>query len=387
MAMTDVTWNTSGDGHYNTASNWSGGSLPGPTDTGFFGRSADTSISLDSSTTVGEWFFVPGASQYSFTIVAATVVFSGGGIIVDGGSVNINNQQTLVFFNNSTAGKASITNNVTTLFNDVSTAGSAIIINKEFIGFSSSSSAENAVITNNGTTAFFDLSTADSATIHTTNGGQTLFENNSNGGNAQLITDPGGKVDFSFGAGPANNHQLTVGSIAGGGTYDLGADQVTVGLNGLSTIVSGPIDDGGSGSGSGASLVKVGHGALKLSHAGNTYSSGTTLKAGTLDLAAFGAAGPGAITFAGAATLKIEKGALSGHVFGNLIDFFGKHDVIDLTGLAFHAGATATYHAASHHLAVHSGSVTDTLTLLSPLHTHFEAISDGHGGTDLLLHA
>ena len=52
------------------------------------------------------------------------------------------------------------------------------------------------------------------------------------------------------------------------------------------------------------------------------------------------------------------------------------------------AGAGVTYHAASHHLIVHSGSVTDTLTLLSPLHTHFKAVSDGHGGTDVfLLHA
>jgi hypothetical protein len=77
---------------------------------------------------------------------------------------------------------------------------------------------------------------------------------------------------------------------------------------------------------------------------------------------------------------------LFGHVFGsNDINFFGNHDFIDLAGLHFHLGATATYHKASHHLTIHSGRVTDTLTLRSPHGTHFEAASDHHGGTDVFL--
>ena len=94
-----------------------------------------------------------------------------------------------------------------------------------------------------------------------------------------------------------------------------------------------------------------------------------------------GAAGPGAISFAGRATLKIENAALSAHHFGNQIDFFGKHDALDLTGLHFHAGATATYHKATHRLTVHSGHVTDTLTLFFPAGTHFTVANDGHGGS------
>ena len=77
--------------------------------------------------------------------------------------------------------------------------------------------------------------------------------------------------------------------------------------------------------------------------------------------------------------------ALSGHVFGNEIDFFGKHDILDLAGLHFHAGATAKYHPATEVLAVHSGHTTDKLTLVSPHGTHFEAASDHHGGTDVFL--
>jgi hypothetical protein len=60
---------------------------------------------------------------------------------------------------------------------------------------------------------------------------------------------------------------------------------------------------------------------LTLSHSFNTYSAGTILEACTLDLAADGAAGTGAITFAGKshAVLKIEKAELPGHVFTNEI--------------------------------------------------------------------
>ena len=64
---------------------------------------------------------------------------------------------------------------------------------------------------------------------------------------------------------------------------------------------------------------------------------------------------------------------------------FARHDILDLAGLKFHAGATATYHKASHHLTVPSCSIIDTLTLLSPHGTHFSTASDHHGGTDVFL--
>jgi hypothetical protein len=53
--------------------------------------------------------------------------------------------------------------------------------------------------------------------------------------------------------------------------------------------------------------------------------------------------------------------------------------------MSSNAGALATYHKASHHLTVHSGHVTDSLTLLSPHGTHFTAVNDGHGGTEVTL--
>ena len=251
--------------------------------------------------------------------------------------------------------------------------------------FGSDSSAANSIITNfaGGSPTlgvfFQDHSTTGTAEVETLGGGATMFSDFSTGGTAQFNTDTGGTVDFSGSEGPAGDNKLTAGSIAGAGTYHLGANQLTV----LSGNVSGLID------GLGGALVKAGKGTLTLSGAGNTYSGGTILEQGTLELDAIGAAGPGAITFASIgktkATLEIDNAALSAHHFGNSTDNFGKHDFVDLTGLRFHAGATATYHKANHNLTVHSGSATDTLTLLSPHGTHFAAASDHHGGTDVFL--
>jgi autotransporter-associated beta strand protein len=348
--MITSTWNQVADGVYSSGTNWSAG-VPGFADTAEFESSITTNISIFGGVTeiVGGWLFNPGASQYNFEVAFdSRVMFEGNGITVNAGSVHIFNFDVVTFFNGASA-------------------GAALIDNFGAIGFAGTSSA--------GT-----------ATIHTYGGGtDTEFAVRTTGDFAQFITDAGGIVDFSGSAGPDGLGHITAGSIAGAGTYELGANQLAVGLNGLSTEVSGLIEDGGEVGGIGASLVKVGNGTLKLSGAGNTYSGGTTLEAGALDLAAVGAAGPGAISFAGPATLTIENSALSAHHFGNPIDFFAKHDVLDLTGLKFHAGATAIYHKAAHTLTVHSGHVTDTLTLLSPLGAHFHAATDHHGGTDVFL--
>jgi autotransporter-associated beta strand protein len=135
----------------------------------------------------------------------------------------------------------------------------------------------------------------------------------------------------------------------------------------------------------GASLVKIGPGMLTLSHAFNTYTGGTTLSGGTLDLDAVEAAGTGDITFNTRSRLKIENAALSGHVFENPIEAFSKDDILDLSGLHFHKGASAKYHSTTDILTVRSGHVTDKLELVSPLISHFHTANDGHGGTDIFL--
>lgn len=189
-------------------------------------------------------------------------------------------------------------------------------------------------------------------------------------------------VDFSLGSGPAANQIINAGSIEGAGTYHLGTNHLHVGFNNRSTNVSGVID--GAGGSAGGSLVKFGTGVLKLSHAGNTYPGGTTIQQGTLDVAALGAAGSGQINFAtGRQTLKIENAALANHSFGNVITAFDTGDAIDLAGLKFFKHAKVTYDGGSKVLTVHSGKVTDTLTLI-PAVLQFKAVDDGHGGTKII---
>jgi outer membrane autotransporter protein len=169
------------------------------------------------------------------------------------------------------------------------------------------------------TMIFNRASSAGTANIVADTGGSILFNDQSNAGNAQITIGAGGSVRFlteatggnaSFtnngimdisGLGPTMQG-MTAGSIAGAGTFNLGSKQLTVGFNGLSTTVSGLIEDGGKAGGVGGSLVKVGTGTLTLSGV-NTYTGGTTVSDGTLLLSSVGTLGSatGSTTITGGA--------------------------------------------------------------------------------------
>jgi autotransporter-associated beta strand protein len=205
--------------------------------------------------------------------------------------------------------------------------------------------------------------TTNSVTPWAINGGTLAVSADNNLGAASGgLSFAGGTLQFlsSF----ATNRATTLN--IGGGTFD---------TDGNNTTLAGLI----SGSGG---LTKVGAGMLTLLDT-NSYSGGTSLKGGTLDLAAVGAASTGMITFgAGSEILKIENAALSAHVFGNTINSFGGGgDVIDLTGLAFVHGAHASYNAHTDMLTVTSGGVTDMLKLIHPSGTDFVVSGDGAAGT------
>jgi hypothetical protein len=173
------------------------------------------------------------------------------------------------------------------------------------------------------------------------------------------------------GGAPDATGGASIKTLSGNGAVELGDRELT--LTAAADTFAGAINGFGS--------LTLAGGSETLSHTG-TYSGGTKLLSGTLDLAAVNAAGTGAVSFtAGAQTLKIENAALATHHFGNTIAAFGVGDVIDLTGLAFKMGATASYNAATHVLSVTSGAVTDTLTLASPAGTLFAAFRDQSGGT------
>jgi autotransporter-associated beta strand protein len=229
--------------------------------------------------------------QFSENSTAGSAVITGSGGVQfsnnsTAGNATITTQDTVGFQNNSTAGSATI-NGPTTIFTDSSSAGNATITSNLYLAFAGHSTAGNAVITNNTSGTFFELQ----------------FGGNSTGGNA-AITNGGASsfVDFSSSTGPNADHKLSVGSLAGPGIFYLGANQLTIGGNNLSTIVSGVIADCVVGLNrcnnlllkgdlsTGGSLMKTGAGTLTLSGV-NSYTGGTIISDGTLQLGNGGATG------------------------------------------------------------------------------------------------
>ena len=154
------------------------------------------------------------------------------------------------FNGSSTAANASIHNSASlgfsegseTIFNDTSTAGSATITNEGDLDAG-------------GATIFNDSSTADSAIIIANGGigrGAIIFNGASTGGTARVEVFDNGYLDIT-----AHQSGMAVGSIEDSGNILLGANNLTVGTNGIDTAFSGVI----SGSGS---LAKVGSGVLTL---------------------------------------------------------------------------------------------------------------------------
>src|SRR5207244_11793009 len=113
-------------------------------------------------------------------------------------------------------------------------------------------------------------------------GGVIVFNNSSTGGTARVEVFGGnsgvGKLDISSHTGG-----LSIGSIEGTGNVFLGANNLTVGSNSLSTTFSGVISDGGFGGGAGGSLTMNGTGTWTLSGA-NTYTDATTVSNSMLNI-------------------------------------------------------------------------------------------------------
>jgi autotransporter-associated beta strand protein len=239
---------------FNNPANWTPVAPPaGPTGTAFFGQSNTTALSFSADTAIGGWTFNTGASNYTFTNGHA-LDFNGSGIVINGGSATITNNDILRFIS--------------------STAGSATIINNFSMGFFDSSTAGSATITNNAGLQF-RASTAGSATI--TNNGSMQFNVFSTGGTARLINGAAGTIDLSDLAASG----MTAGSIEGGGRIFLGSANLAVGGNNLSTTFAGVLKDGGMFGGIHGSLTKVGSGTLTLAGI-NTYTGTTDVSGGTL---------------------------------------------------------------------------------------------------------
>ena len=165
--------------------------------------------------------------------------------------------------------------------------------------------------------------------------------------NGTTVTD-GASLEIAVG------HDLGTGTLKlqSGTTLDVlnsTTISVAIEINGDPTFTAGP----GTTDTYTNQIINGGHlningGGTVVLDADNSYSGGTTIEDGTLEIAANGGAGGGAITLDADTKLKIDNAALAGggaNVFtftGNTIDGFAIGDVIDLTGAAFNSPTTPT---------------------------------------------
>jgi autotransporter-associated beta strand protein len=132
-----------------------------------------------------------------------------------------------------------------------------------------------------------------------------------------------------------NSFNQAIGSLAGAGNVTLGSATLTAGGNNNSTVFSGVV------SGTGA-LTKAGTGTLTLAGA-NTYTGGTTVSAGTLQLGNGGSSGSivGDITDNGVVAFDRSDAPVFSHVISGTgaVDITGSGTIV-FTGSNTYSGGT-----------------------------------------------
>ncbi|WP_418115963.1 autotransporter outer membrane beta-barrel domain-containing protein [Variovorax sp. NFACC27] len=210
-------------------------------------------------------------------------------------------------------------------FRDNASAGSAVIDNVGGLSnFRFNATAGKATITNfaNGQINLLDNASAGQATFINKSGGLIDVFDNAAADQATVVNEAGGRLRIRSLAGSG----IGIGSLSGAGDVILGAKTLTTGGLNASTEVSGVI------SGTGGSLVKVGTGTLTLTGA-NTYSGGTALRQGRLNLGNSQALGTGTLSMDDDTTLGFSADGLT---IANPIRLTGSTDPVIDTG-AFNA--------------------------------------------------
>ena len=273
-----ATWKASpATGDWNSAINWMPNTVPnGPSDTATFVTSNQTTVSLSAITELDGIVFDAGASAFTITAGASSILgsiltLSGAGITNNSGVAQ--NFMTAVCGCGGTSGLIKFTNSAT--------AGTSTIF------------TNNAAITSGGVSGIVATLTANSG-LNGGGGSTVLFSEDSKGGTARVKVFGNGQMYIATHNAPG----VTIGSREGTGAVSLGANNLTVGSNNRSTTFSGIIQDGGS-------LTKVGTGKLVLTNA-NTYTGGTTISNGKLVVQNVSGSGTGS------GAVEVNAGRLGG---------------------------------------------------------------------------
>ncbi len=201
----------------------------------------------------------------------------------------------------------------------------------------------------------------------TINGQGTLAQGTVSGG----VGGAGGTSGSAYGSGIflQGNQSVTLSPTAG----------QTLTIAGVIADVTGSHDSSPFHTAGAGSLADSGAGRLVLS-ATNTFTGGVTLNGGTLELAAAGASGTGAITLAGTAAVVLDAAdtPAAGQTFVSPIAGFANGDSIDLQGLTYTPNATATLSGGI--LTVSSNGECVALVLPGATASAYYAHADGvHG--------
>ncbi|MCG2667347.1 hypothetical protein ACFPFP_10365 [Bradyrhizobium sp. GCM10023182] len=169
---------------------------------------------------------------------------------------------------------------------------------------------------------------------------------------------------------PAVDASEATGTILNSGSVSVSDGGIVT----STTLNSGTLDVLDQGT---ANASTIHHGATELVEAGGIVGA-TTIAGGTLDLKA-GAIADDVITFSGQGTLRIEQKLVSGpSTFASAIKGIALGDQIDLSGLSYTNGATATVSGST--LTVSNGTASETFILADTSVTHFGITKDGADG-------
>jgi len=250
----------------------------------------------EASSTVG---IKGGETAFHDNATAGTGTFINNAVSIDTSDAGAG---VMEFFDFSTAGHATITNNPatssghggsTTFFNE-SKAEEAMFINNGLqaggagagiTAFGGDSTADHATsINNGGSTLFFDKAGAGSSRLvanaasANAPAGYVVFVDYSTGGTARVEVSGEGRLEISTHGPPG----VTIGSLEGDGAVFLGPNNLTIGSNDRTTDFYGVIQEG-AGRLPGGTLTKIGKGTLDLAGAG-TFPGLTTLNGGGIQV-------------------------------------------------------------------------------------------------------
>ena len=265
-----------------------------------------------------------------------------GGTTLTAGTLNINNTSALGtgtftiagssngIIDNTTAGAITLSTNNAQAWNGNFTftgtqslnlgTGAVTLGSSRTVTVNANNLTVGGVISGSG----FSLTKAGAGTLtlsgaNTYSGGTTINAGTLNINNASAL----GTGTFTIGSGSnaiidnttagaitlsTNNAQAWNGNFTFTGTQslNLGTGAVTLGASRTVTANANNLTVGGVISGTGFGLTKAGNGTLTLSGA-NTYSGGTTINAGTLNINNTSALGTGTFTIAGGSNAIIDN--------------------------------------------------------------------------------